>query len=150
MAQIKKRRKILTDYLYENELVYKLINRILQSGKKNLAYKIVHLSMLQLQEITKQDPVTILEKAIQNVSPTVEVKAKRLGGAVYQVPVKVSRQRAQTLGLRWILNEARSKSRKSIVLNLTNSILEASKGSGQAIRRKEELHRIAESNRMNI
>ena len=106
--------------------------------------------MLQLQEITKQDPVTILEKAIQNVSPTVEVKAKRLGGAVYQVPVKVSRQRAQTLGLRWILNEARSKSRKSIVLNLTNSILEASKGSGQAIRRKEELHRIAESNRMNI
>ena len=151
MAQIKKRRKkISIDYVYQNELVYKLINRVLQSGKKNLACKIVYLSMLQLKEITNQDPINILEKAIQNVSPTVEVKAKRLGGAVYQVPVKISRQRAQTLGLRWILSEARAKSRKSIVLNLTNSILEASKGSGQAIRRKEELHRVAESNRMNI
>lgn len=150
MAQIKRRRKVLTDDIYQNELVYKLINRVLKSGKKNLAYKIVHLSMLQLKEVTNQDPISIFEKAIQNVSPTVEVKAKRLGGAVYQVPVKVSRHRAQTLGLRWILSEARAKSRKSIVLSLTNSILEASKGSGQAIRRKEELHRVAESNRMNI
>ena len=160
MAQIKKKRKNLIvpfpavdstafgiDYLYQNELLYKLINRVLKSGKKNLAYKIVFLSIMQLKEITNQDPIQVLDKAIQNISPTVEVKAKRIGGAVYQVPVKVSRQRAQSLALRWILMEAKAKSRKSIVLNLTNAILDASKGSGTAIRKKEELHRAAEANR---
>nr|YP_010261056.1 ribosomal protein S7 [Cephaleuros parasiticus]UIB38997.1 ribosomal protein S7 [Cephaleuros parasiticus] len=96
--------------------------------------------MLQLKEITKQNPIEILEKAVLNASPTVEVKAKRIGGAVYQVPLKVARPRAQTLALRWILMETKLKSRKSIILNLSNGILEASKGSGMAIRKKEELH----------
>nr|YP_010260999.1 ribosomal protein S7 [Trentepohlia sp. BN17]UIB38753.1 ribosomal protein S7 [Trentepohlia sp. BN17] len=159
MAQIKKQRIVLFSnsyndseligmgYLSQHELTAKLVNRVLKSGKKSLAYKIVHLSMLQLKEITKQNPIQILEKAVQNASPTVEVKARRIGGAVYQVPIKVARPRAQTLALRWILMETKSKSRKSIVLNLTNGILEASKGSGMAIRKKEELHRAAEANR---
>uniref|UniRef100_UPI0030016023 ribosomal protein S7 n=1 Tax=Cephaleuros lagerheimii TaxID=2738443 RepID=UPI0030016023 len=144
MAQIKKQRinffstsnesaELGMSYLSQHELTAKLVNRVLKGGKKSLAYKIVHLSMLQLKEITKQNPIEILEKAVQNASPTVEVKAKRIG--------------AQTLALRWILMEINSKSRKSIVLNLTNAILEASKGSGMAIRKKEELHRSAEANR---
>nr|YP_010260926.1 ribosomal protein S7 [Cephaleuros virescens]UIB38680.1 ribosomal protein S7 [Cephaleuros virescens] len=161
MAQIKKQRtnffsekKALLNeldvgmsYLSQHELTSKLVNRVLKRGKKNLAYKIVHLSMLQLKEITKQNPIEILEKAVLNASPTVEVKAKRIGGAVYQVPLKVARPRAQTLALRWILQEINSKSRKSIILNLSNAILEASKGSGMAIRKKEECHRAAEANR---
>uniref|UniRef100_UPI00300296FB ribosomal protein S7 n=1 Tax=Cephaleuros diffusus TaxID=1519597 RepID=UPI00300296FB len=145
MAQIKKQRtnyfsitsneseEVGMSYLSQHELTAKLVNRVLKRGKKSLAYKIVHLSMLQLKEITKQNPIEVLEKAVQNASPIVEVKAKRIG--------------AQTLALRWILMETKSKSRKSIVLNLSNGILEASKGSGLAIRKKEELHRAAEANR---
>ena len=147
MAQIKTKRKISKDYLYQNELVYKLINRVLKSGKKKLAYNIVYNSIIRLKEITNQDPIEILEKAIKNASPLVEVKAKRIGGAVYQIPVKVSLQRSQSLSLTWILNEARSKSNKSIIVHLSNAILDASKESGTAIKKKEELHRSAEANR---
>ena len=148
MTQIKKK-KIEIDYLYENELVYKLINRILKSGKKSLAYKIVYSSMRKLNEKDNesQNPIQILEKAVKNTSPTVEVRAKRIGGAVYQIPVKVSPQRAQSLSLRWLLMDTKSKPNKELGQNLANAILDASKGSGGAVKKKEELHRSAEANR---
>ena len=144
-----KKKKIEIDYLYENELVYKLINRILKSGKKSLAYKIVYSSMRKLNEKDNesQNPIQILEKAVKNTSPTVEVRAKRIGGAVYQIPVKVSPQRAQSLSLRWLLMDTKSKPNKELGQNLANAILDASKGSGGAVKKKEELHRSAEANR---
>ena len=148
MAQVKKKRKNLPkDYLYQNELVSKLINRVLKRGNKNLAYKIVYESFKRLKEKKEQDPIQIFEEAVQNTSPTLEVKAKRIGGAVYQIPIQISKKRAQSLSLSWILKEAKSKSNESMIVHLSNSILDASNKVGSAIKKKEELHRSAEANR---
>ena len=135
--------------MYENELVSKLINRVLKSGKKSLAYKIVYSSMNKLSgnDDEPQNSIEILEKAVKNASPALEVKAKRIGGAVYQIPVKVSPQRAQSLSLRWLLMDTKSKPNKELGQNLATAILDASKGSGGAVKKKEELHRSAEANR---
>ena len=144
---ISKKRFPQPDSLYNSYLVSLLISRILKSGKKNLAKNIVYQSFEIIEKKTGQDPLTIFEKAIQNASPLVEVKARRVGGSTYQVPIEVKKFRGINLGLGWILQFAKARSGKTIAIKLANEIIDASKGYGNAIRKKHETHRMARSNK---
>jgi small subunit ribosomal protein S7 len=142
-----KKRVILPDPTYDSQLVHMLVNRVMKNGKKSLAYKIVYQTMEQLANKTQQDPIKILEEAIRNVKPVVEVKAQRIGGSAYQVPLEVNIERGTVLAMQWILSAARSRSGNSSILKLTNEILDASNKTGGAIKRRSEVHRMAEANR---
>jgi small subunit ribosomal protein S7 len=142
-----KKRVILPDPTYDSQLVHMLVNRVMKKGKKSLAYKIVYQTMEQLAEKTQQDPIKILEEAIRNVKPVVEVKAQRIGGSAYQVPLEVNIERGTVLAMQWILSAARSRSGNSSIVKLTNEILDASNKTGGAIKRRSEVHRMAEANR---
>jgi small subunit ribosomal protein S7 len=142
-----KKRVILPDPTYDSRLVHMLVNRVMKNGKKTLAYKIVYQTMEQLAEKTQQDPIQVLEEAIRNVKPVVEVKAQRIGGSAYQVPLEVNMERGTVLAMQWILSAARTRSGNSSILKLTNEILDASNKTGGAIKRRSEVHRMAEANR---
>jgi len=124
-----------------------LINRILKKGKKNLAQRIFDQSMMEIQESTSRDPIEVLGEAIVNVTPTMEVKSKRVGGSTYQVPREVCSERGTTLALRWILQGAETRPERGMVLQLSREIIDASKNTGSAIRKKDETHRMAEANK---
>lgn len=146
--RINKKRKFPTaDSLYDSYLVNLMILKILKSGKKRLAQNIIYEAFNIIKKKTKTHPLKIFEKAIKNVSPSVKIKAKRVGGSTYQVPCEVKKFRGINLGLSWILKYARTRSGKTIAIKLANEILEASKGFGNAIRKKEETHRMARSNK---
>lgn len=135
------------DSKYENLLVSLLVNRILKSGKKRLAKRIVYKAFEFIEFRTNQNPILILEKAIRNVSPRVQLKAKRVGGATYQVPTLLSKYRATNIAVRWIVEFSRKRSGKGMSLKLANELLEAAKGLGNAIKKKEETHKMAEANK---
>lgn len=135
------------DFKYDNLLVSLLVNRILQSGKKRLARRIVYKSFELIEFRTNQNPLIILEKAIRNISPRVQLKAKRVGGATYQVPTLLTRFRSTNIAIRWIVEFSRKRSGKGMSLKLANELLEAAKGSGNAIKKKEETHKMAEANK---
>jgi len=135
------------DSKYDNLLVSLLVNRILKSGKKRLAKRIVYKAFEFIEFRTNQNPILILEKAIRNVSPRVQLKAKRVGGATYQVPTLLSKYRSTNIAVRWIVEFSRKRSGKGMSLKLANELLEAAKGLGKAIKKKEETHKMAEANK---
>jgi small subunit ribosomal protein S7 len=135
------------DFKYDNLLVSILVNRILKNGKKRLARRLVYKAFEFIELRTSQNPVLILEKALRNISPRVQVKAKRVGGATYQVPVLLNKYRATQLAIRWVVEFSRKKSGKGMSIKLANELLEAAKGLGSAIKKKEETHKMAESNK---
>lgn len=135
------------DYKYDNLLVSLLINRILKNGKKRLARRIVYKAFELIEFRTNQNPIIVFEKAIRNISPRVQLKAKRVGGATYQVPTLLNKFRATTIAVRWVVEFSRKRSGKGMSLKLANELLEASKGLGNSIKKKEETHKMAEANK---
>ena len=141
------KREVLPDPVFKSKVVTKLINRIMLDGKKGVAEKILYEAFDIVKDRTKEDPVTVFEKALENIKPQLEVKSRRVGGSNYQVPVEVSETRSQTLGLRWLVNFARLRGGKSMAENLANEIIDASNGTGNAVKKKEDTHRMAEANK---
>ena len=142
-----KRKFPITDAVYNSSVVHLMILKILKSGKKTIAQKIIYESFDIIKERTQEEPLRIFERAIKNVTPMVKIKAKRVGGSTYQVPTEVKKFRGINLGLCWIIQFARQRAGKTIAIKLANEILDAYKGSGNAIRKKEETHRMAQSNK---
>lgn len=144
---IAKKRFPEPDSVYNSYLVTLLTARILKSGKKNLAQNIVTAAFEIIEQKTNQDPLLIFEKAIKNASPIVEVKARRIGGSTYQVPIEVSAFRATNLALRWILTYSKQRGGRSMAIKLANEIIDTSNEIGNTIKKKEETHRMAEANK---
>jgi small subunit ribosomal protein S7 len=139
--------KIELDPKYNDLLVTKFINNLMWEGKKHLARKIFYEAMDIVGNKTKAEPIEVFKKALNNVCPVIEVRARRVGGATYQVPTEVRAGRKMALGIRWVLTCARARSDKSIALRLASEIISASNGEGNAIKKKEDTHRMAEANR---
>jgi small subunit ribosomal protein S7 len=135
------------DPIYNSRLVTLLISRVLQAGKKSLAQKIVYGALEAISKKTEENPVLLLEKAVKNVTPRVEVKARRVGGSTYQVPIEIRAYRGTNVALKWITEFARIRSGKSMAIKLSNEILDASKETGNSIRRKEQTHKMADANK---
>nr|YP_009106287.1 ribosomal protein S7 [Interfilum terricola]AIT95136.1 ribosomal protein S7 [Interfilum terricola] len=142
-----KKRFLSPDPVYDSRLIHTIVNHLMKKGKKSLAFKLFYQAMNQIGEITQQDPVQIIEQAIRNATPLVEVKARRVGGSTYQVPLEVNPERGTALAIRWILSSCRNRSGKNMVSKLSNEFLDASKNSGNAIRKRDEVHRMAEANK---
>lgn len=145
--RIQKKRTVLPDPVYKSRLIELLVRQIMRKGKKALAYRICYQSLQQLGEATQQDPLSVVEKAISQVSPKVEVKGQRVGGSTYQVPVQVSKERGTALAIRWVLAACRAQTGKPMAKKLTYELLEASKNSGTAIRKRDEVLRMARANK---
>jgi len=141
------KRKILSDKKFQSERVAKFINYVMREGKKTLAEKIVYEALDEIKEKTGKDPLEVWEKAMANATPTLEVRGRRIGGANFQIPFPVSASRGFTLSSRWILEAVRSRKGKSTKEKLVEEILLAYKGEGAAIKKKEDVHRMAEANR---
>ena len=145
-GQISKR-DVLPDPMYGSKLVTKLINNIMLDGKKGVAQKIVYDAFAMVEAKLGQDPLEVFTAALENVMPVLEVKARRVGGSNYQVPMEVRAERRQTLGLRWITTYSRSRSERTMTERLANEIMDAKAGMGGAFKKKEETHRMAEANK---
>ncbi|MCX4097854.1 30S ribosomal protein S7 [Nocardia sp. alder85J] len=141
------KRPLINDPVYGSPLVTQLVNKILLDGKKSTAERIVYGALEQARDKTGTDPVVTLKRALDNVKPALEVKPRRVGGATYQVPVEVRPGRANTLALRWLVNFARQRREKTMVERLANELLDASNGLGASVKRREDTHKMAESNR---
>ncbi len=149
MSRRKKREKrtILPDPVYNNVVVSRFVNQVMKEGKKTIARKIVYGAFDIIKEKTKKEPLEVFELAVQNVSPLMEIKPKRIGGATYQVPREVAGERRMALAIRWILLAARNKKGKSMAEKLAEELILASKNEGSAIKKREDVHRMAEANR---
>lgn len=141
------KRDVLPDPKHGSELISKYINMVMKSGKKAVAEKIVYGAMEQVAEKEKGDIVEITERALEKVKPMVEVKSRRVGGATYQVPVEVRQERGTALGMRWIIRAARSRNDKSMSIRLSRELIDASNNEGGAVRKKDEVHRMADANK---
>lgn len=141
------RRETRPDAKYNSTLVTQLINKILLDGKKSIAENIVYGAFDLVAEKTGQEPMTVFKKAMENVRPTLEVKPKRVGGATYQVPMEVNSRRANQLAIRWIVDFSRKRKEKTMVQRLAAEIIDASEGTGASVKRREDLYKMAESNR---
>ena len=142
-----KKRFPISDSKYNNLLVSLLVNRILKQGKKRLAKRIVYKAFELIEFRGNPNPILILEKAIRNVSPRVQLKAKRVAGATYQVPTLLNKFRSTNMAVRWIVEFSRKRSGKGMALKLATELLEGAKGLGNAIKKKEEIHKMAEANK---
>ena len=141
------KRRIAPDPVYGSVLVQQLINKIMLDGKKSTAEKIIYDALSVIEERTGSNPVTVVNNALDNIRPRLEVRSRRVGGATYQVPVEVPPRRANTLALRWMVGYARARREKSMGQRLAGEILDANDNLGSSVRRKEEAHRMAEANR---
>ena len=141
------RREVLPDPKFGNMVVSKFMNSIMYAGKKSVAEAIVYGALDVIEGKTKQNPVTVFEKALDNVMPTIEVRSRRVGGATYQVPVEVRTSRRQALGIRWIISAARDRNEKTMTERLSAELLDASNNRGNAVKKREDTHRMAEANR---
>jgi small subunit ribosomal protein S7 len=141
------RRLLIADPVYGSPVVTQLINKVLLDGKKTVAESIVYGALEGVREKSGGDPVAVLKRALDNIRPSIEVKSRRVGGATYQVPVDVRPVRAMTLALRWLTDFARQRREKTMTERLMNEILDASNGLGAAVKRREDMHKMAESNR---
>ena len=141
------KREVLPDPVYENIVVSKLINSIMLDGKKSTAQKIVYGAFDQIKEKTGEDPLDVFNKAMENIMPELEVKARRVGGANYQVPIEVRPERRQTLGLRWLTNYTRLRGERTMSERLAKELMDAANGAGASVKKKEDTHRMAEANR---
>ena len=141
------KRDVLADPLYNNKVVTKLINNIMLDGKKGVAQKIVYGAFERVAEKTGKDAVEVFEEAMNNIMPVLEVKAKRIGGATYQVPIEVKPERRQALALRWITMFSRKRGEKTEEERLANEIMDAANNTGASVKRKEDMHKMAEANK---
>ncbi len=141
------KRDVLPDPVYQSKLVTKLINNIMYDGKKGVAQKIVYDAFDIVKEKTGKDALEAFNEAMENIMPQLEVKARRVGGANYQVPIEVRPERRQTLGLRWITAYSRSRNEKTMAQRLANEIMDAMNGTGGAVKKKEDTHKMAEANK---
>ena len=141
------RREVQPDARFNNRLVTQLINKVLLDGKKSIAEGIVYGAFDIVAAKTEQDPLSVFKKAMDNVRPTLEVKPKRVGGATYQVPMEVRPERRQTLGLRWLTTYARKRSERTMKERLANELMDAANNVGSAVKKREEVHKMAESNK---
>jgi len=141
------RRRNEPDPIYKNDVVTQLINKILWRGKKSTAERIIYGSLEILGDKTRENPVDILDKCLDNVRPVLEVKSRRVGGANYQVPVEVTPDRANTLALRWIIGFARKRREKTMAERLANEILDGASNTGNSVKKREDLHKMAEANK---
>ena len=140
-------RALLRDPVYQNPLVTQLINKVLLDGKKTVAERTVYKALEVISERTANDPVIALKKAVENVRPMLEVKSRRVGGATYQVPVEVRPNRGTTLALRWLVNYSRGRRENTMAERLVSEIMDASQGQGAAVKRREDMHKMAEANK---
>ena len=141
------KRDVLPDPLYNSKLVTRLINNVMYDGKKGVAQKIVYDAFDIIKEKTGNDPLETFEAAMENVMPVLEVKARRVGGATYQVPIEIRPERRQTLALRWLVMFSRKRGEKTMAERLAAEIMDAANNTGAAVKRKEEMHRMAEANK---
>ena len=141
------KRDVLPDPLYGSKLVTKLINNVMQDGKKGVAQTIVYDAFTAVEEKVGQNALEVFEEALENIMPKLEVKARRVGGSTYQVPMEVRAERRQTLGLRWLVAAARSRSERTMAERLAGEITDAKNSMGGAFKKKEETHRMAEANK---
>ena len=141
------KRDVLPDALYKSKVVTKLINQIMNDGKKGTAQRIVYDAFEIIKEKTSEEPMTVFEKAMENIKPALEVKSRRVGGANYQVPVEVKADRAQALAFRWLAQYARLRNGHSMAENLANEIIDASNNIGASVKKKEDTHKMAEANK---
>lgn len=141
------RRELIPDPVYRSVVVTQLVNKVLQRGKRSLAEKVVYDALSEIERKTGTEPVTAVKRAVENVRPALEVKSRRVGGATYQVPVEVRPRRATTLAIRWIVGYARQRREKTIAERLAAELLDASNGIGAAIKRKDDMQKMAESNK---
>ena len=141
------KREVLADPIYNSKLVTKLINSIMLDGKKGVAQKIVYGAFNKVEEKTGKPAVEVFEEAMNNVMPVLEVKAKRIGGATYQVPIEVKPERRQALALRWLTMFSRKRGEKTMEDKLANEIMDAANGTGSAVKRKEDMHKMADANK---
>jgi small subunit ribosomal protein S7 len=142
-----KKRKPQPDHFYNSTLISVFVNTILKKGKKNTAQKIVYTAMERVKQKAKEDPLKIFEKAVENVRPVLETKSRRVGGATYQVPIEVSLNRSTSLAVRWLIKYARDRAGKSMEEKLSAEIIDAMNNRGGAVKKKEDIHKMAESNR---
>ena len=143
--QLFKKRLITPDPFYDSILIQKMINQLIKKGKKTLAHKILNQTIKEIEHKTQQDPTQIIEQAIQNVAPNIEIKARRVGGAIYSNPIEINSERSISIAIRWILNSCKTRSGGSFVSKLTNEFISASKKSGSAIRKRNQVYKMAES-----
>ena len=141
------KRDVLPDPLYNSKMVTRLINNVMYDGKKGVAQKIVYGAFDIISEKTGKDPLEVFEQAMENVMPVLEVKARRVGGATYQVPMEVRQDRKETLGLRWLSNYSRARSERTMKERLANEIIDAVNGAGGAFKKREDTHKMAEANK---
>ena len=141
------KRDVIADPMYNSKLVTKLVNNVMLDGKKTVAQKIVYDAFDIIKEKEQRDPLEVFEEALNNVMPVLEVKARRVGGATYQVPLEIRPERRQTLGLRWLVSYARNRHEKTMAEKLAGEIMDALAGNGGAFKKKEDMHRMAEANK---
>ena len=141
------KRDVLADPMYNNKVVTKLINNIMLDGKKGVAQKIVYGAFARVEAKTEKPALEVFEEAMNNIMPVLEVKARRIGGANYQVPIEVRAERRQTLALRWLTMFSRKRGERTMEERLANEIMDAANNAGAAVKRKEEMHRMAEANK---
>ena len=141
------KRDVLPDSVYNSKVVTRLVNTIMKDGKKGTAQTIVYDAFDIIKNTTKEEPIEVYNKALENIRPALEVKSRRVGGANYQVPVEVKPERAQALAFRWLINYARLRNGHSMAENLANEIIDASNGVGASVKKKEDTHKMAEANK---
>ncbi len=141
------RRELHPDPVYQSTLVTQFVHKVLQRGKRTTAERIVYEALAIVEQKTGGEPIATLKRAVDNVRPQLEVKSRRVGGATYQVPVEVRPRRATTLSIRWIVDFSRSRRERTMADRLANELLDASNGIGDSVKRKEDMHKMAESNR---
>jgi len=141
------KRDVLPDPIYNSKVVTKLINQIMQDGKKGTAEKILYQAFDMIKEKTNEEPMDVYAKALENVKPLLEVKSRRVGGSNVQVPIEVKDDRSQALALRWLVNYAKTRNGKSMAENLANEIMDAANGVGGAVKKREDVHKMAEANK---
>lgn len=140
-------RDVLPDAIYQSKLVTRLINKIMLDGKRGTAQDILYNAFKKVEEKTSRNPIEVFEQAINNVMPALELKVRRVGGANYQVPVEISDERRLSLGLRWIVNYSRLRNEKSMEDRLANEIVDASNGAGGSVKKRDDVHKMAEANK---
>ncbi|MCL0062820.1 30S ribosomal protein S7 [Peptococcaceae bacterium] len=141
------KRDVLPDPVYNSKAITKLIGQVMRDGKRSLAERIVYTAMDIIKEKTGRDPLEVFEEALKNVMPVLEVKARRVGGATYQVPVEVRPDRRQTLAIRWITNYSRERKGRNMAERLASELMDAAQGTGGAVKKKEDTHKMAEANK---
>ncbi|EOD01478.1 30S ribosomal protein S7 [Caldisalinibacter kiritimatiensis] len=141
------KRDVMEDPIYKDKVVTKLINQVMQDGKKGLAQRIVYDAFEIVGEKTGEEPLDVFKKALENIMPLLEVKARRVGGATYQVPVEVRPERRQTLGIRWLVGYSRARGERTMKERLAKEIMDAANNTGASVKKKEDTHKMAEANK---